>query len=79
MKQSLRITLSFLTFILLALTAIAQPAKRQIKGRLADEGNKPVDYATVSVINAADSTLEKSTVSDKNGGFEINDLKNFND
>ena len=63
-------------FLLTSFTAIAQPAKKQIKGKLVDETNKPVDYATIAVVNASDSTLEKSSVSGKNGDFTINDLKN---
>lgn len=52
--------------------------KRQIKGKLIDEAGKAIDYATISVVNASDSLLEKSAVSDKNGAFEISDLKNGN-
>ena len=65
-------------FVITSFTAFAQPVKKQIRGKLVDETNKPVDYATVAVVNASDSTLEKSTVSDKSGDFTINDLKNGN-
>jgi len=78
MTKTLRHTITILSLILISFTAIAQQAKRQIKGKLVDETNTPVDYATISVVNAADSLLEKSTVSGKNGTFEINDLKNGN-
>lgn len=77
MNRNLRRTFTTLTFILAAvITVFAQQAKREVKGKLTDENKKPVDFATVSVISAADSTLEKSTVSDKNGAFGINGLKN---
>ncbi|MEO6980843.1 MAG: carboxypeptidase-like regulatory domain-containing protein, partial [Mucilaginibacter sp.] len=74
----MKTNLPFALFILVltSFTAFAQPAKKQIRGKLIDETSKPVDYATVAVVNASDSTLEKSTVSDKDGTFTINDLKN---
>jgi hypothetical protein len=73
MTTTLRRTITALSLILISFTAFAQQAERQIKGKLVDETNTPVDYATISVVNAADSLLEKSTVSAKNGAFEIND------
>lgn len=78
MKTSLRTAITFLALVLFSAVVSAQPAKRQIKGILADEAGKPVDFATVSVINSADSTLEKSSVSGKTGAFEINGLRNGN-
>jgi hypothetical protein len=74
MTRHLSLTIIAVTFILVS--AFAQPVKRQIKGKLVDEAGKAVDYATVAVVNAADSLLEKSSVSDKEGSFEIKDLKN---
>ncbi|ASU36469.1 carboxypeptidase regulatory-like domain-containing protein [Mucilaginibacter xinganensis] len=76
MTKSLHLILTTLFFIFICIAAFAQPAKRQIKGTLVDETNKPVDYATVSVVNAVDSLLEKSSVSDKNGVFQVSELKN---
>jgi lipoprotein signal peptidase len=58
MTTTLRRTITALSLILISFTAFAQQAERQIKGKLVDETNTPVDYATISVVNAADSLLE---------------------
>ncbi|MCR8559337.1 TonB-dependent receptor family protein [Mucilaginibacter sp. BJC16-A38] len=76
MTKNLYATVTVLAIILLSFTTSAQQIKRQVKGKLVDEAGKAIDYATISVVNAADSLLEKSAVSDKNGAFEISDLKN---
>ncbi|HVW98496.1 MAG TPA: TonB-dependent receptor [Mucilaginibacter sp.] len=76
MKKNLHCCIFLMFFLMCCSTVFAQSAKRQIRGTLIDSAGKPVDYATVSVINSADSTFEKGSVSDKDGRFEINDLKN---
>ena len=48
------------------------PAPGQIKGAIADEGtNEPVQFATVSIFNAADSSLVTGAVCDDQGTFTI--------
>ncbi|MDP9081376.1 MAG: TonB-dependent receptor family protein [Bacteroidota bacterium] len=76
MTKNLYATVTALAIILLSFTTSAQQIKRQVKGKLVDQAGKAIDYATISIVNAADSLLEKSAVSDKNGAFEISDLKN---
>ncbi|WP_184543763.1 TonB-dependent receptor [Mucilaginibacter sp. FT3.2] len=73
-KKPLIVALVF-SLVLLCFNTFAQVAKRQVKGKLVDEAHAPVDYASVAIVNASDSLLVKSTVSDKGGAFKIDDLK----
>src|SRR5436190_400188 len=66
-----------LLFSLISLINIAQAQKADgsIKGKLIDTAAKqPVSDATVSVMNAKDSSLASYTLSDKQGVFEIKSL-----
>lgn len=47
----------------------------KIKGTVRDSINKPLAFATISLLNKADSTFESFAVSDKNGNYEIKDAK----
>ncbi len=67
-------TLSFL-FLTLILTAQAQKFDGSIKGKLVDTAAKlPVADATISVLNAKDSSLATFTLSNKSGVFEVKGL-----
>lgn len=67
-------TLSLLIFSLF-ITAQAQKADGSIKGKLVDTATKlPVSDATVSVLNAKDSSLATFTLSNKQGAFEVKGL-----
>jgi iron complex outermembrane receptor protein len=58
-------------------TASAQstnPAK--IKGMLSDAQSKPVDYASVSLLNAKDSTTVMGTLSTEAGEYSFDNIKN---
>src|SRR6187431_1773331 len=58
------------------LTANAQKADGVIKGKLTDTAAKaPVAEATISIVNAKDSSLATFSISDKKGMFEIKDLE----
>ena len=71
-------TLLVLTFLLL-INAKAQKTDGSIKGKLIDTAAKqPVTDATVSVIDAKDSTLSTFTLSNKQGAFEVKGLKDGN-
>lgn len=49
--------------------------KASIKGTLADSASKaPLEYATVAVVNAKDTTLISYTLTDKNGGFKLSGI-----
>ncbi|HRE37331.1 MAG TPA: TonB-dependent receptor [Chitinophagaceae bacterium] len=71
-------TLSLLLFGVL-LNADAQKADGSIKGKLIDTaGKQPITGATVSLINAKDSSLATFTLSNKQGVFEIKGLTEGN-
>ncbi|MEP6700790.1 MAG: carboxypeptidase regulatory-like domain-containing protein, partial [Bacteroidota bacterium] len=66
-------TLSVL--ILSLFTASAQKADGTIKGKLVDTTtNQPIIDATISVLNAKDSSLATFTLSNKQGVFEVKGL-----
>jgi uncharacterized membrane protein YgcG len=72
MKKIFTLSLFLVGFIL---TAQAQKADGIIKGKLVDTvGKQPISGATVSVINAKDSSLATFTLSNKQGAFEIKGL-----
>lgn len=60
-------------FLLSFQTALAQNAG--VSGKLTDENQSPLPRATIMLINANDSTMEKFTISDNEGKFVINKLK----
>ncbi|MEO7983847.1 MAG: carboxypeptidase-like regulatory domain-containing protein, partial [Bacteroidota bacterium] len=67
-------TLSILIFTLF-FTAKAQKFDGSIKGKLIDTAAKqPIADATVSVLNAKDSSLATFTLSNKQGAFEVKGL-----
>ncbi len=71
-------TLSLLIFSLF-ITAQAQKADGTIKGKLVDTASKlPVSDATVTILNAKDSSLATFTLSNKQGVFEVKGLSEGN-
>lgn len=63
--------------IILSLLTVAQAQKNDgaIKGKLVDSlNNQPVPDATVSVMNAKDSSLTTFTLTNKQGAFEVKGL-----
>ncbi len=59
--------------ILMSYSAIAQN-EASVKGKVLNNNN-PVKKATVSLLNANDSSLAKTAVSNENGEFEIENIK----
>lgn len=47
----------------------------QIKGRIVDEQNKSLEYATAALFNSEDNTLIAGVISNENGDFQIEDIK----
>lgn len=71
----MRKVLSLLVFSLWILTSYAQKADGTIKGQLVDTTTKqPISDATISLLQAKDSSLVTFTLSNKEGGFEIKGL-----
>lgn len=65
------------TFLAITLSILAQAQKNDgtVKGKLVDSLTKlPIPDATVSVMNAKDSSLATFTLSNKQGMFEVNGL-----
>ena len=50
-------------------------AQHSIKGRVIDEKGEPLTYATVVLLNPADSTVQYYDVADKEGYYQINYIK----
>lgn len=69
---------SFLIFCagcLLSLTAFGQSSNGLIKGRVAGSDHKPMEKASVSLLEASDSSLVQAGFTTEDGAFELRDLK----
>lgn len=66
--------LIFSIFVLLSSVSIAQ----SISGKVLDEEKKPLEFASVAVLNAADSTLVSYASTDKRGAFKVVDITDGN-
>ena len=66
---------STLSFLLL-LSLIYQSSAQAVSGRVIETGGRGIEGATITVLNAADSTVVKYGVSDKEGYFELTNLNN---
>lgn len=53
----------------------AQEASNEIRGAVKDEAKQPVDFATVSLLNAADSSYILSVYTDEKGIYVFPDVK----
>lgn len=62
----------FFTFVaLLSLLNFEIKAQGKISGQIIDDKNKIVEFASVTLLKAKDSTLVKGALSDQNGSFEF--------
>lgn len=52
-------------------TALAQTAGSKITGNVIDEAQKPLDYVTISILKAKDSTLVKTSFTDLAGVYSF--------
>ena len=53
------------------LSVYAQNVETGVDGRVVDENNDPIAYATVALFNATDSTMAKAGYADENGNFHL--------
>lgn len=67
-------TLTTVLLICLVTRSLAQ-GPSSITGKVKDNASKPLQSVTVSLLNAKDSSLVKTDMSDANGNFEINSSK----
>ena len=63
-----------LSFLLLSAFAMAQTGGR-ISGQVQESAGKGVNGATVTLLKATDSSLVKAAVSDRNGHYELENIK----
>jgi hypothetical protein len=64
-----------LVFLCLFITASFAQNKASVKGMLADSLSKtPIEYATVAIVNAKDTSLISYTLSNKKGEFSISSI-----
>ena len=72
------IYLSLFTLLLMQGTGFAQTANPSghISGNLVDEQAKPMPFASVSLLNAADSSQVKGTISNDAGVYTFDHVKN---
>lgn len=75
MKKTFK-TLLLLSFSVISLSATAQQASKDLVSGKVNGAGKPAESALISLLNAKDSSLVKSTVSDKEGNFGLNPTKN---
>ncbi|MDF3077932.1 MAG: hypothetical protein K0S09_1821 [Sphingobacteriaceae bacterium] len=73
--------LSSIFFLLMIVATQATSAqnktgRNQISGNVADDRQKPLDYATISLLKAKDSSLVKSALSDASGNFYFENVAN---
>lgn len=68
MKKYLTL-LTILSFTGISAVFAQNALSKGVKGRV--EAQKPVEAATISLLNAKDSSIVKTAVTDKNGDFEI--------
>src|SRR5688500_13640928 len=71
--KKLETLLFFLLFSISSL--IAQNPETGIKGRVVDENNAPIAFATLTLFNHADSSLVKADHSLENGSFQFTHLR----
>ncbi len=68
-----------LTFFSSSFTLIAQQKGAAISGIVQDANFKtPLEFSSVQLLNAADSSIIKSTVSDRKGKFSLDNVSNGN-
>lgn len=62
--------LSFLLVVLFGANALAQTTeKASISGKIMDQENKPLEFANVLLLNPADSSLIKGTITESDGTY----------
>ncbi|HMH20563.1 MAG TPA: TonB-dependent receptor [Puia sp.] len=62
----------------LSLASQAQTTAGKIIGTIGDDNQKPIESATISLLNAKDSSSAGSTASDKTGHFHFDNIKEGN-
>ena len=66
---------TLLTGLLLSILTYSQAIDGKISGAITDESQKPLQAATVSLLRAKDSSLVKIAVTDKEGKYDFDKIK----
>ncbi|SEW53562.1 outer membrane beta-barrel family protein [Chitinophaga arvensicola] len=74
MKASLKAIALTMSVLGTALTSFAQNAPK-VNGQITQSGNKPVEFATVTLLKAKDSSLVKGAIADISGKYEFEQVK----
>ncbi len=78
MKSIITKTLYILTLLVMFTSVIyaqSTAPKAKVSGSLLDEQGKPMDYATVSLLKAQDSSIVKGTLSNEAGAYAFDHVK----
>lgn len=62
-----------LTILIIMLLALTKAYAQQISGKVMNEQDMPMEYASVALINTADSSLISGGLTDEEGKFVVND------
>lgn len=62
-----------LTILIIMLLALTKAYAQQISGKVVNEQDMPMEYASVALINTADSSLISGGLTDEEGKFVVND------
>lgn len=74
MKASFKAITLTMSVLATALTSLAQNAPK-VGGQVIQSGNKPVEFATVTLLKAKDSSLVKGAIADIEGKYEFEQVK----
>jgi outer membrane receptor protein involved in Fe transport len=74
MKASFKAITLTMSMLATALTSMAQ-SNPGVAGQVNQAGNKPVEFATVTLLKAKDSSLVKGAIADINGKYEFEQVK----
>lgn len=74
MKASFKAITLTMSMLVTALTSFAQNAPK-VAGQITQSGNKPVEFATVTLLKAKDSSLVKGAIADIDGKYEFEQVK----
>ena len=74
MKTNIKAITLTMSMLATALTSMAQN-NPGVAGQITQAGNKPVEFATVTLLKAKDSSLVKGAIADINGKYEFEQVK----
>ncbi|MBW8684846.1 outer membrane beta-barrel family protein [Chitinophaga rhizophila] len=75
MKSTTTLLASFLLICSIKTTQAQQIESARITGRVSQAGEKPVEFATITLLKAKDSSLVKGAIADINGQYEFEQVK----